>query len=60
MSEMLEKYADKKAELAILDERRKTVKRMLERGKTPEEISDFCGYELKFVKQVEESFMQTV
>jgi hypothetical protein len=33
---------------------------MLERGKTPEEISDFCGYELKFVKQVEESLMQTV
>lgn len=60
MSEMLEKYADKKAELAISDDRRKTVKRMLERGKTPEEISDFCGYELKFVKQVEESFMQTV
>jgi hypothetical protein len=43
----------------IADERCESVKRMLRNGKTPEEISDFCGYELSYVRQVEESMRQT-
>jgi DNA-binding CsgD family transcriptional regulator len=34
--------------------------RLLRKGKTPEEISEFCDYDLKFVKKVQESMMQTV
>jgi hypothetical protein len=30
----------------------KTVKNMLKKGKTPEEIADLCGYDLDFVNQV--------
>jgi hypothetical protein len=33
---------------------------MLGKGKTPEEISEFCDYDLKFVKKVQESMAQTV
>ena len=42
------------------DERYQTVKSMLQRGKTLEEISDFCAYDLSYVKQVEESMMERV
>jgi hypothetical protein len=33
---------------------------MLAKGKSSEEIADLCGFDLKFVQQVEESMMQTV
>jgi hypothetical protein len=33
---------------------------MLGKGKTPEENSEFCEYDLKFVKKVQESMTQTV
>jgi hypothetical protein len=42
----------------MADERCESVKRMLRNGKTPEEISDFCGYELSYVRKVEESMRQ--
>jgi hypothetical protein len=38
----------------------KTVKNMLSKGKTPEEIADLCGYDLDFVNEVAESLTQTV
>jgi hypothetical protein len=41
-------------------DRTKTVKNMLKKGKTPEEIADWCGYDLDFVNQVAESFTQAV
>jgi hypothetical protein len=36
----------------------KTVKNMLKKGKTPEEIADLCGYDLDFVNQVAGSLTQ--
>ena len=42
------------------DERYQTVRCMLQRGKTPKEISDFCEYDLSYVKQVEESIVERV
>jgi hypothetical protein len=42
------------------DERCETVKRMLRKGKTPEEISDFCDYDLSYVREVEESILQKI
>jgi hypothetical protein len=56
MCEAVEKYAESYAE----ETRRKEIERMLGRGKTPEEISEFCEYDLKFVKKVQEGMAQTV
>jgi hypothetical protein len=42
------------------DERCETVKRMLRKGKTPEEISDFCDYDLSYVREIEESMLQKI
>jgi hypothetical protein len=56
MCEAVEKYAKN----AVVDDRSETVKRMLTKGKSSEEIADLCGFDLKFVQQVEESMMQTV
>jgi hypothetical protein len=50
MSEAVERYAERRVE----EDRCKTIKRMLGKGKTPEEISDFCGYDLQYVKKVQE------
>jgi hypothetical protein len=33
---------------------------MLNKGKTPEEIADLCGYDLDFVNEVAESFTKPV
>ena len=33
------------------------IREMLERGKTPQEISDFCNYSLDLVKEIHESMM---
>jgi hypothetical protein len=64
MCEAVEKYAKSYAEQYALryveEERSKTIKHMLGKGKTPEEISDFCGYDLQFVKKVRDSMAQTV
>jgi predicted transposase/invertase (TIGR01784 family) len=43
-----------------IDERTETIKNMISKGKTPEEISDWCGYDLDFVKEVAEGKLQTV
>jgi DNA-binding CsgD family transcriptional regulator len=56
MSEAVERYAERRVE----EDRCKTIKRMLGKGKTPEEISDFCGYDLQYVKKVQDSMAQTV
>jgi hypothetical protein len=37
-----------------------TIKNMISKGKTLEEISDWCGYDLDFVKEVAEGKLQTV
>jgi DNA-binding CsgD family transcriptional regulator len=60
MSEAVERYAEQCALSYVEEERCKTIERMLGRGKTPEEISEFCEYDLKFVKKVQESMAQIV
>ena len=41
-------------------ERKKSIEDMLRRGKTVEEIADFCGYSKDYIKQVEESMLTKV
>jgi hypothetical protein len=48
------------SERVIRKERCEIVMRMLRNGKTPEEIADFCGFDLSFVQNVEKSMMETV
>ena len=38
---------------------REKIEEMLQRGKKPEEISDFCGYPIKLIKEVEKSMLVT-
>ena len=33
------------------------VEAMLRKGRTPEEIADFCGYELSYVKEVQKKLL---
>lgn len=49
----IEGYAEKYAEKCRLEQ----IKGMLKRGKTPEEIADFCGFDLEEVKKVEEQVL---
>lgn len=42
-------------EMGIEKEQRDRITIMLRKGKSPEEIADFCGYPIELVKQVEES-----
>ena len=41
-------------------ERCELVKRMLYKGKTPEEISEICDYDLSYVRQIEERMLEMV
>ena len=41
-------------------ERRALIKRMLDKGKTPEEISEICGFDLSYVRQIEERMLEMV
>jgi hypothetical protein len=36
------------------EERAEVISQMLRNGKTPQEIADFCGYDVSQVKEVEE------
>jgi hypothetical protein len=40
------------------NERYEMIQRLLRKGKTPEEISDLCDYDLSYVREVEESMLQ--
>ena len=44
-------------ERGVNKEKRERIAVMLRRGKTPEDIADFCGYPIDLVKQVEESLL---
>jgi hypothetical protein len=55
---VLETESDKLRREGGNAERAKTVKNMLKKGKAPEEIADWCGYDLDFVNQVAESLTQ--
>lgn len=37
--------------------RAEDVESMLRKGKTPEEIADFCGYELAYVKEIQKKLL---
>ena len=40
-----------------IKERNERIEEMLRKGKTPQEISDFCNYPLKIVQEVQESML---
>lgn len=40
-----------------LEEKMELITRLLQKGKTVEEISDFCGYDLEEVRRIEESIL---
>jgi predicted transposase YdaD len=42
------------------EERKQMISQMLRAGKTPEEITDFCGYDLTEVQAVADSMLTTV
>jgi hypothetical protein len=46
MSEAVERYAERYAKEYAKEKRCDDIKRMLGKGKTPEEISEFCDYDL--------------
>lgn len=57
---VLETESDKLRREGRTSAEAKTVKNMISKGKTPEEIADLCGYDLNFVNQVAESLTQSV
>jgi hypothetical protein len=46
------------SENMIRKEHCEMIQRLLRKGKTPEEISDLCDYNLSYVREVEESILQ--
>jgi predicted transposase YdaD len=42
------------------EERNRSVKNMLAKGRSAEEIVDFCGYSIEFVRQVEKDMQAAV
>ena len=40
-----------------LEEKMELITRLLQKGKTVDEISDFCGYDLEEVRRIEESIL---
>ena len=40
-----------------IKERNDKIEEMLRKGKTPQEISDFCNYPLEIVQEVQESML---
>ena len=44
-------------EIGRAEAHKEIIAEMLRRGKSPEEIADFCGYPVELVKEVEESLL---
>ena len=42
-------------ELGREEERRNQIAEMLEKGKTPEDIADFCGYPIELVRKIQKN-----
>jgi hypothetical protein len=57
---VLETESEKILRKGVTTDRTRTVTNMLNKGKTPEEIADLCGYDLNFVNEVAESLTQPV
>ena len=43
--------------MAIENEKKERIEKMLRKGKSPEEIADFCDYPLEIVQEVQESML---
>lgn len=52
-----DKAWDKAWDEALHEERTEKISDMLKRGKTPEEIEEFCGYSMEQIREVQESMM---
>ena len=46
-------------EIGIEKEQKRQIEKLLKKGKTPEEIVDFCDYPASLVKSVQESLLVT-
>ena len=46
-------------EIGIEKEQKSQIEKLLKKGKTPEEIVDFCDYPAELVKAVQESLLVT-
>jgi hypothetical protein len=57
---VLETESDKIRRIERTTDRTRTVTNMLNNGFTAEQISKFCGYDLKFVNEVAERLTQPV
>jgi hypothetical protein len=60
MCEVAERLVNTGIEKGIEKERVETIENMLRRGKTSEEISEFCGYSLEEVESIEAAMLQRV
>lgn len=47
-------------ECGIEKGRREDIMHMLMNNKTPEQIAEFCGYDLEYVKAIQEEMLQSV
>ena len=56
----LEKGMQEGLEKGLEKERRSSIERMLKNGKSPEEIAEFCGYELSEVTEIQHRLLQMV
>jgi hypothetical protein len=57
---IIETESERLKRLGKADERCEAVQRMLRSGKTPDEIADFCGYDLSYVQEIQEGMAVTV
>ena len=46
-------------EMGVEKEQKERIEKMLRRGKTPEEIADFCEYPIELIKEVQNSMLVT-
>lgn len=58
--DVMKKYEQIAHSEGLAEGQRSMIRRMLSRGKTPEEIADFCGCEIDEIKAVEEAMCTTV
>jgi len=52
-----DKAWDESRDVTLKKERTEKISDMLNRGKTPEEIEEFCGYSMEQIKEVQESML---
>lgn len=60
MCNLSEAIEERGIERGIEKGRREDIMHMLMNNKTPEQIAEFCGYDLEYVKAIQEEMLQSV